>query len=61
MLLSHEPDALPQMFTIDSEGGAWIDLPLDEDKYYEMLQEKIANSKLKKEVKETVFSTEGTY
>ena len=28
VLLSHEPDALPQMFTIDSEGGAWIDLAL---------------------------------
>lgn len=42
-------------------GGGWIDLPLDEDKYYEMLQEKIASSKYKKDVKEAVFSTEGTY
>lgn len=28
VLLSHTPDALPQMFTIDSDGGAWIDLAL---------------------------------
>lgn len=28
VLLSHTPDALPQMFTIDSDSGAWIDLAL---------------------------------
>ena len=42
-------------------GGGWIDLPLDEDKYYELLQKKIEGSTYKKETKDTVFSTEGTY
>ncbi|MGG3282912.1 Gfo/Idh/MocA family protein [Paenibacillus solani] len=30
----------------------WVDLPLDEDLYYEMLQERIANSSIRKTVKE---------
>ncbi|KOP64259.1 oxidoreductase [Bacillus sp. FJAT-18019] len=30
----------------------WVDLPLDEDLYYEMLQERIANSSTRKTVKE---------
>jgi predicted dehydrogenase len=30
----------------------WVDLPLDEDLYYEMLQERIANSSARKTVKE---------
>ncbi len=42
-------------------GGQWIDLPLDEDRYYEMLQEKIKHSTYHKNVREAVFSTEGTY
>ena len=42
-------------------GHGWVDLPLDEDKFYAMLQEKIATSNYHKTVKETVFSTEGTY
>lgn len=28
ILLSHNPDLLPQMYNIDSHGGAWIDLAL---------------------------------
>jgi len=30
----------------------WVELPLDEDLYYEMLQERIANSSIRKTVKE---------
>lgn len=42
-------------------GGGWVDLPVDEDRFYAMLQEKIATSTYHKNVKEAVFSTEGTY
>lgn len=41
--------------------GKPVDLPVDGDLFYKMLQDKIANSTFKKEVKETVANLEGTY
>lgn len=41
--------------------GKPVDLPVDGDLFYKMLQDKIANSTYKKEVKETVSNLEGTY
>ena len=43
------------------QGGIWLDLPFDEDRYYEMLQDKIAHSTFQKTVREARFSTKGTY
>lgn len=39
----------------------WVDLPIDEDLYYEMLQEKIKGSSFKKEVKEANLNVDGTF
>lgn len=40
----------------------WVDLPLDEELYYELLQEKIKNSTFKKEVSEsTTIDVNGTF
>ena len=41
--------------------GEWIDLPVDEDRFLDALNVKIANSQEKTGVVETVMSTEGTY
>ncbi len=39
----------------------WVELPIDEDLFYEKLQEKIANSKNKKTVENKVLDVEGTF
>jgi len=39
----------------------FVDIPVDEDKYYELLQEKIKNSSFEKVVEEQIADTEGTY
>nr|WP_150960481.1 Gfo/Idh/MocA family oxidoreductase [Aneurinibacillus sp. XH2] len=39
----------------------WVQLPIDEDLYYEKLQEKIRNSKFVKVTKEMTMNTDGTY
>lgn len=39
----------------------WVDLPIDEDLYYEILQKKIKSSSFKKEVKEAKLNVEGTF
>ena len=39
----------------------WVTIPVDEDLYYEKLQEKIKNSKVKKEAKGKVLDVTGTY
>ncbi|MBC8080799.1 MAG: Gfo/Idh/MocA family oxidoreductase [Gorillibacterium sp.] len=40
---------------------AWVDLPLDEDRYYEMLQEKIRDSKVQKTDHSQTLNTAGTH
>ncbi|WP_078550201.1 Gfo/Idh/MocA family protein [Litchfieldia alkalitelluris] len=39
----------------------WVEFPLDEELYYKYLQEKIANSTVKKEAKSISLDLEGTY
>lgn len=39
----------------------WVEIPVDEDLFLEKLNEKIKNSSLKKETKEIVSDTSGTY
>lgn len=39
----------------------WVNFPIDEDLYYEHLQEKVKNSKIKKEDKNITLDVEGTY
>lgn len=39
----------------------WVEFPVDGDKFYELLQEKINNSTFKKEANETVLNVEGTH
>ena len=39
----------------------WVDLPIDADKYWELLQERIKNSKAKTNVKEKVINMGGTF
>jgi predicted dehydrogenase len=46
---------------LSSFTDAWAELPLNEDLYYELLQEKIKNSRFKKEVKEVNLNVNGTF
>ena len=46
---------------LSSWENRWVDLPLDEDRYYELLSQRIAGSKHKENVNEATASTEGTY
>jgi len=39
----------------------WVDIPVDEDLFYNMLQEKIKNSRFKKVVDEKVLDLDGSY
>ncbi len=39
----------------------WVDLPLDEELFYDKLQEKVANSTFKKEVKDVTLDVAGTH
>ncbi|MDF2964276.1 MAG: oxidoreductase, partial [Paenibacillus sp.] len=39
----------------------WVDLPINEDLYYEKLQERINNSTFKKETKELQMDVRGTH
>lgn len=39
----------------------WVELPNDGEEFYQYLEEKIKHSKAKGEVKQVVFSTEGSY
>lgn len=39
----------------------WVELPLDEDKFYNMLQDKIKNSTVKKSGDDVVISVEGSH
>ena len=39
----------------------WVELPLDEDKYYDMLQDKIKNSSVKKSAKDVVVDIHGSH
>ncbi|WP_129721798.1 Gfo/Idh/MocA family protein [Xylanivirga thermophila] len=39
----------------------WVNIPVDEDLFYEKLEEKIKNSNFKKIIKEQVSSVEGTF
>ncbi len=39
----------------------WVDIPVNEDLFYEKLQEKIKNSSFKKNVKKKELDTKGTY
>jgi len=39
----------------------WVDIPFDEDKYYEILQEKIANSTAKKSAEDVVINIHGSH
>ncbi|WEG10947.1 Gfo/Idh/MocA family oxidoreductase [Pullulanibacillus sp. KACC 23026] len=39
----------------------WVDLPFDENLYYEKLQEKIKNSTFKKKITDITLDTSGTY
>ena len=45
--------------------SAWkdcrVDLPFDEDEFFDILQDKIKNSTFKKEVKEQIMSTDGSF
>ena len=41
--------------------GAWVDLPVDEERYYALLQEKIRNSTFVKQTVETVNNFGGTF
>ena len=43
------------------EGDRWVELPLDEDHYYEQLQQRIRTSRHKDEVAEVTASTAGSY
>ncbi|MCL6457936.1 MAG: Gfo/Idh/MocA family oxidoreductase [Gorillibacterium sp.] len=40
---------------------AWVDLPFDEDRYYELLQEKIRDSKVVKADSDQTLSVQGTH
>lgn len=40
---------------------SWVTIPLDEDLYYEKLQERVKNSTYKKEVKDIKLDVDGTY
>lgn len=40
---------------------SWVDLPLNEDLFYEKLQERIKNSTFKKEVKDITLNVSGTH
>jgi predicted dehydrogenase len=46
---------------LSSWTDSWVDLPINEDLYYEKLQEKIKSSNFKKEVKDTKLDVKGTY
>ena len=39
----------------------WADIPVNEDLFYELLQEKIKNSSYKKSVSETILDVKGTF
>jgi predicted dehydrogenase len=40
---------------------SWVEIPVDEDLFYEKLQEKIASSTFKKASEDIILNTEGTY
>ncbi len=46
---------------LSSWTDSWVDFPLDENLFFEKLQQKIANSKFIKPATETTQSTEGTF
>ena len=39
----------------------WVEIPFDDDLYYEKLKEKIAGSKVKKDTETKVLDVEGTH
>ncbi|WP_259458002.1 hypothetical protein [Salipaludibacillus neizhouensis] len=39
----------------------WVEFPIDEELYYQHLQEKVANSTVKKEVKSVTLNVEDTH
>ena len=46
---------------LSSWTDSWVDLPINEDLFYEKLQEKVKTSSFQKEVMETKLDTSGTY
>jgi len=46
---------------LSSWTDSWVNIPVDEDAYYELLQEKIKNSTFKKTVCEKVSDVDGTF
>jgi predicted dehydrogenase len=46
---------------LSSWTDSWVDLPINEELYYELLQEKIKNSRFKKEVNEVKLNVTGTF
>jgi predicted dehydrogenase len=53
--------ALSNAMLLSTWTDSWVDLPVDEDLYYEKLQEKIKNSSIKKESSDTTLDVEGTF
>ena len=46
---------------LSSWTGDWVEIPFDEDKYYDMLQDKIKNSTVKKKSGDVVIDVEGSH
>jgi len=46
---------------LSSWTDSWVDIPFNEDLFYEKLQEKIRNSKFQKKTNENTLDTSGTY
>ena len=53
--------SLSNAIHLSSWTDEWVNLPIDGDKYYELLQEKIANSTFKKVTKEAVIDVQGSH